>query len=95
LVSEAHRAKARVYRIAVEGTLDEDWSDWLGGLTITLQPDGRTWLTGPVADQAALHGLMDRIRDAGLTLLSVESWQAGRDQTSQQRSTNERGKDSL
>jgi hypothetical protein len=94
-MSEARKAKARIYHIVVEGTLDEDWSDWLGGLTITLQPNGQTGLTGPVADQAALHGLIDRICAVGLTLLSVESWQEGRDQTSQQRSTYERGKDSL
>jgi hypothetical protein len=94
-MGEAHKAKARIYRIVVEGTLDEDWSDWLGGLTITLEPDGRTWLTGPVVDQAALHGLIDRIGDVGLTLLSVESWQEGGVQTSQQRSTHGRGKDSL
>jgi hypothetical protein len=81
-MSEAHKAEGRIYRIVVEGTLEEDWSDWLGGLTITPQPNGQTWLTGPLADQAALHGLLDRIRDVGLTLLSVKSWQEGRDRTS-------------
>jgi hypothetical protein len=73
-MSEGHKPEARIYRVVVKGTLKEDWSDWLGGLTITAQPNGQTWLTGPVADQAALHGLLDRIRDVGLTLLSVESW---------------------
>ena len=73
-MSEAHKAEGTIYRIVVKGALDEDWSDWLGGLTIVPQPNGQTWLTGPVADQAALHGLLDRIRDTGLTLLSVTSW---------------------
>ena len=80
-MSEGHNAKARIYRIVVKGTLDEDWSDWLGGLAITPQPNGQTWLTGPLADQAALHGLLDRVRDVGLTLLSVESWQEKKEHT--------------
>ena len=86
-MSEVHKAKGRTYRIVVKGTLDEDWSDWLGGLTISPQPNGQTWLTGPLADQSALHGLLDRIRDVGLALLSVESWQEGQDHTSEKEQT--------
>jgi hypothetical protein len=61
-----------VYQIRVRGILDEKWSDWFDGFTIIPQGDDETLLTGPVADQAALHGLLGKIRDLGLPLLSVE-----------------------
>lgn len=60
------------YRIKVKGTLDRKWSDWFDGFTITPQANDETLLTGPVADQAALHGLLAKIRDLGLPLLSVK-----------------------
>ncbi len=60
------------YRIRVKGHLNDRWSDWLGGLAIHLQEDGTTVLVGPVVDQAALHGVIVRIRDLGLPLLSVK-----------------------
>ena len=59
------------YRIRVRGHLENRWSDWLGGLAIHLQEDGTSVLAGPVVDQAALHGVIVRIRDLGLPLLSV------------------------
>ncbi len=59
------------YRIFVGGHLDDRWSDWLDGLVIRRQDDGTTALVGPVVDQAALHGVLARIRDLGLPLLSV------------------------
>ena len=59
------------YRIRVGGHLDDRWSDWLGGLAVQRQEDGTTVLVGPVVDQAALHGVIVRIRDLGLPLLSV------------------------
>ena len=59
------------YRFRVKGHLDGRWSDWLGGLAIHLQEDGTSVLVGPVVDQAALHGVIIRIRDLGLPLLSV------------------------
>lgn len=62
--------KPRIYQIRVKGVLDEKWSDWFDGLTVIPQDD-ETLLTGPVRDQAALHGLLARIRDLGLPLLSV------------------------
>ncbi len=62
---------ADTYRIRVRGHLDDRWSDWLGGLSVQRQKDGTTVLFGPVVDQAALHGVLIRIRDLGLPLLSV------------------------
>jgi hypothetical protein len=59
------------YRFRVRGHLDDRWSDWLGGLAIQRQEDGTTVLVGPVVDQAALYGVIIRIRDLGLSLLSV------------------------
>ena len=60
-----------IYRFRVKGHLADYWSDWLGGLAVQRQKDGTTVLVGPVVDQAALHGVIIRIRDLGLTLLSV------------------------
>ena len=60
-----------IYRFRVRGHLDNCWSEWLGGLAVQRQEDGTTVLVGPVVDQAALHGLIIRIRDLGLPLLSV------------------------
>ena len=53
------------------GRLDPQWSVWFDGLTVTPEADGTTLLTGPVVDDAALHGLLKRVRDSGLRLLSV------------------------
>jgi hypothetical protein len=61
----------RIYQIRLEGHLDQGWSDWFDGLAVTLEDDGNTLLAGPIADQAALHGLLRRIRDLGLPLLSI------------------------
>jgi hypothetical protein len=63
--------KPGIYQIRVKGVLDEKWSDWFDGLTITPQANGDTLLTGPVRDQAALLGLLVKVRDLGLSLLSV------------------------
>jgi len=60
-----------VYQIRLKGHLDSQWTDWFGGLTITLEDNGHTLLTGPVADQAALFGLLKKVRDLGMPLLSV------------------------
>jgi hypothetical protein len=60
------------YELRVNGHLDDRWSDAIGGLAMQRQPDGTTLLVGPVVDQAALHGVINRIRDLGLPLLSVQ-----------------------
>lgn len=67
------------YQIRVRGPLDAHWSDWFGGLTITHDPAGNTLLAGRLLDQAALYGVISRIRDLGLTLLSVQQQAATHD----------------
>ena len=64
--------KQAVYEIRVKGVLGQEWSDWFDGFAITPQANGETLLTGPVADQAALHGVLNGIRDLGLPLISVQ-----------------------
>ena len=60
-----------LYEIRIKGHLDHRWADWFDGLTITLEENGDTRLTGPVVDQSALHGLLRKVRDLGLPLVSV------------------------
>ena len=60
-----------IYRITIKGHLDSEWSDWFEGLTITQMDNGETVLTGPIVDQTALHGVLMKIRDLGLPLLSL------------------------
>lgn len=60
-----------IYRIVVEGRLESEWSEWFDGLTITHADTGETILSGPVVDQTALHGVLIKIRDLGLPLLSL------------------------
>ncbi len=60
-----------IYQIRIKGHLDHRWTEWFGDVTITLEDNGETLLTGPVADQAALYGLLRKVRDLGLPLISV------------------------
>ncbi len=60
-----------LYEIRIEGLLDDRWAAWFEGLTLTREDNGDTLLTGPVVDQAALHGLLKKVRDLGAPLLSV------------------------
>lgn len=68
---EADTGEPLLCEIRVKGHLDAQWSDWFEGLAVTRRAGGDTLLTGPLADQAALHGLLRRIRDLGLPLVSV------------------------
>ena len=67
-----------VYQIRIEGHLDDQWTDWFSGMTITREENGDTLLTGPVADQAALFGLLKKIRDLGLPLVSLNRVEPGK-----------------
>ena len=60
-----------VYQIRVEGHLDRRWTEWFGDVSITLEDNGETLLTGPVVDQAALYGLLRKVRDLGMPLISA------------------------
>jgi hypothetical protein len=65
------------YEIRIKGHLDDRWADWFGGLTIRLEDNGETFLTGLVVDQAALHGLLRKVRDLGMPLISVNRVESG------------------
>jgi hypothetical protein len=69
--SKTDSSQPRIYQIRIEGHLGQQWMDWFDGMTITLEEDGDTLLTGPVVDQAALHGLLKKVRDLGMPLVSV------------------------
>ena len=66
------------YQIRLKGHLGHEWSDWFDAMSISLEEDGDTLLTGPVADQPALHGLLKKVRDLGLPLISVSPLKYGR-----------------
>ena len=69
--SESDPGQPPIYQIRIKGHLGHDWTDWFEGLSITLEDNSETLLTGPVIDQAALHGLLKKVRDVGMPLLSV------------------------
>ena len=62
---------SKVYQIRIKGHLGSQWADWFDGLSVTLEEDGRTLLSGPVPDQSALYGLLKKVRDLGMTLIAV------------------------
>jgi hypothetical protein len=64
-------SSGKTYEIKLKGHLDESWADWLDGLIFTHESDGSTTLRGEILDQASLHGLLKKIRDLGIPLLSV------------------------
>ena len=79
-----------IYQIRIKGHLDPKWANRFEGLTITLEDSGVTLLTGPVVDQAALHGLLKKVRDIGTSLLSVNRVDSGQANTSEGKEHNEK-----
>ena len=69
--SEIEPSQSAVYQIRIKGHLGREWTDWFEGLAIQLQDNGETLLTGPVVDQAALYGVLRKVRDVGMPLFSV------------------------
>ncbi len=72
-----------IYQIILQGHLRDQWSDWFDGFTITLNERGQTILIGSVIDQAALHGVLKKIRDLGIVLISVNRLDPGEEATNQ------------
>jgi hypothetical protein len=69
--SNEEQVQPMIYQIRIKGHLDSKWADWFAGLSITSLENGETLLTGQVLDQAVLHGLLRKVRDVGLPLISV------------------------
>jgi hypothetical protein len=70
--------QSMVFQIRIKGHLGREWKDWFEGMTISLEEDGDTLLTGPVVDQAALFGLLKKVRDLGLPLISINCVEPGK-----------------
>ncbi|MBP6804285.1 MAG: hypothetical protein KA362_09250 [Chloroflexi bacterium] len=68
---KTNHPQPEIFEIRLQGHLGEEWTSWFEGMAITQTEDGDTVLTGPVVDQAALHGILKKVRDLGLTLISV------------------------
>jgi hypothetical protein len=87
MINESHPNRGTdqpaIYQIILQGHLSSQWSDWFEGFTITLDERGQTILTGPVTDQAALHGILKKIRNLGIPLISVNRIDPGEEATSQ------------
>jgi hypothetical protein len=69
--------ESMIYQIRIKGHLGSEWADWFGGVSISLEANGDTLLTSSMIDQAALHGLLKRVRDLGTPLISVLRVEAG------------------
>jgi hypothetical protein len=80
--SESEKAQPLIYQIRIKGHLGREWTDWFEGLTITALDNGETLLTGPVVDQAALYGVLKKVRDVAMPLLSVVCVTPGQAETS-------------
>ena len=81
--SETDPSQPLVYQIRLKGHLGREWTHWFGGLAITALDTGETLLTGPVVDQAALHGVLRKVRDLGIPLLSVNRVTPGQAEASE------------
>ena len=77
LIPQTDPSQPLVYQIRIKGHLSHQWTDWFEGLTITREDNGETLLTGPIVDQAALHGLLKKVRNLGMPLISVMRGQPG------------------
>src|SRR5512134_1263017 len=66
-----------IYQIRIENHLSDEWTDWFAGMTITLEENGDTLITGPIVDQAALFGLLKKVRDLGMPLVSINCFEPG------------------
>ena len=77
-----------VYKIRIKGQLDPQWTDWFEGMTIKQEDNGNTLLIGPVVDQAALLGLLRKVRDLGMPLISVCPLESGAEGTSEIKPSN-------
>ena len=82
LDSKTDPGQPMVYQIRIKGHLGPQWTDWFGGLAIAVEEDGDTLLTGPIVDQAALYGLLKKVRDLGMPLVSVNCVEPGPTNTS-------------
>jgi len=71
LIPQSNPVQPPIYQIRIKGHLDKEWTSWFEGLTVTREDNGETLLTGPVRDQAALYGLLKKVRNLGLPLVSV------------------------
>ena len=85
--SETEKAQPMIYQIRIKGHLGHEWENWFEGLTLTALENGETLLTGPVADQAALYGLLRKVRDLGMPLLSVNRVKPGQAEASDANAT--------
>jgi hypothetical protein len=75
--SSGARDGHRLYEIRIQGHLDNHWADWFGVLTVRLEENGDTLLIGTLVDQSALHGLLRKVRDLGMPLISVNRMEPG------------------
>ena len=89
---ESEHVQHEVYQIVVKGHLDSEWSEWFDGLAITLMDSGETILSGPIVDQTALHGVLIKIRDLGLPLLSLTRTETGKENESSSLAHQEEGR---
>jgi hypothetical protein len=77
--SDNDPGQPQVYQIRIKGHLGHQWTEWFEGLSITLTDNGETLLTGPLVDQAALHGVLKKVRDLALPLVSVRTVKPGQE----------------